>query len=125
MDNLIAVVGILFGSSGLATVISLFLQRHWNKKDAKEKQQQIDPEQFKALLNAEKLLMAYMVHYLGTCFIYQKYISLDEKESLHEMHDAYKALGGNGHLDTVMDEVDKLEIKAAHDVAESEGNNED
>ncbi len=35
---------------------------------------------------------------------------MEEKETLHEMHDAYEALGGNGHLDTVMDEVDKLQI---------------
>ena len=33
-----------------------------------------------------------------------------DKETLQEMYGAYKALGGNGHLETVMHEVDRLPV---------------
>ena len=50
------------------------------------------------------------IRYLGLCYIGSNGISLEEKETLQEMHDAYESLGGNGHLDTVMDEVDRLPV---------------
>ena len=41
------------------------------------------------------------VRWLGESYIIRGYITLDEKESLAEMYEAYKRLGGNGHLKTV------------------------
>ena len=35
---------------------------------------------------------------------------MGDKETLQDMHRAYKALGGNGHLDTAMEAVEKLPI---------------
>lgn len=93
--------------AGLMTIILAVLQRYWEKKDEKEK---IDPALFKALVAAQKVTLVDRVRYLGTCYIGAKQISIEDKENLKEMHEAYKALGGNGHLDTVMAEVDKLPV---------------
>ena len=38
-------------------------------------------------------------------------ISLSDKETIKDMHSAYKALGGNGHLNTIMEEVEDLPLR--------------
>lgn len=96
---------ILSGSvgAGLMTIISAAMQRHWKKKDDKD-------GSIKALVNAQKVLMIDRVRYLGGKYIQDGRISLENKENLRDMYAAYKALGGNGHLETVMHEVDKLPV---------------
>ena len=94
--------------------MALILQRRWKKRDKAEK---ITPERIAeierkldALVKCQKVMSIDRIRYLGLCYIGSGGISLEEKETLHEMHDAYEALGGNGHLDTVMDEVDRLQV---------------
>ena len=77
---------------------------HWLKKNDKE------DAKIAALIEAQKLIMQGKVDYLGSKFIAEGKISLRNKEMLRDMHKAYKNLGGNGHLDTIMREVDKLPI---------------
>lgn len=62
-------------------------------------------------MGALKVLMIDRVRYLGNRYIHEGSISLTDKETLQDMHRAYKALGGNGHLNTVMKEIDDLPIK--------------
>ena len=50
------------------------------------------------------------VRYLGGEYIARQEITLEDKENLRDMYAAYKALGGNGHLETVMAEVDRLPV---------------
>ena len=50
------------------------------------------------------------VRYLGSSYIHDGGIALEDKENLSEMYQAYKALGGNGHLSTVMAEVERLPV---------------
>lgn len=107
----------VIGSSAMATLVTLLneaVKRRWKKKDEGEK---ITPERIldierkiDALVKAQKVMSIDRIRYLGLCYIGSGGVTLEEKETLHEMHDAYEALGGNGHLDTVMDEVDKLQI---------------
>lgn len=99
------VVSLLSGSigAGLMTILLAMLQRHWAKKDAKT-------GKLEALVNAQKVVMVDRVRYLGSRYIKQKSVSLEDKETLIEMYNAYKALGGNGHLETVMQEVEKLPV---------------
>lgn len=59
---------------------------------------------------AQRVIMVDRVHWLGSSYIKRGAITLEEKENLIEMYNAYKGLGGNGHLKIVMDEVDQLEI---------------
>ena len=102
------------GGSGVSGIVTLILQRRWKKKDEGEK---ITPERISeierkidALVKCQKVMSIDRIRYLGLCYIGAKGITLEEKETLHEMHDAYEALGGNGHLDPIMKEVDRLQV---------------
>ena len=101
MDYIIYLLGIVFGSSGLSAIIVAILNHRWAAK--KGTSTKLD-----ALLEAQKVLMIDRVRYLGECYIIRGHITLDEKENLVEMYQAYKNLGGNGHLKTVMEEIDRL-----------------
>ena len=106
MDNTVTIiVAILSGGvgSGIVSIILAFLQRKWAKEDKNDKR--ID-----ALVDAQKVLMIDRVKHLGKHYLEIGEISFDDKENVLEMYKAYKALGGNGHLDTIMNEVDKLKV---------------
>lgn len=92
------------GCTGIFNLITVILQHKWSKKDKSD--QRID-----ALVEAQTVIMIDRVRYLGRCYIKDGEISLSDKENLKAMYRAYKALGGNGHLETVMEEVDDLEVK--------------
>lgn len=100
------VVAIFSGSvgAGIMSIILAVLQRRWAKKDKKS-------SQLAALVEAQKVLMIDRVRHLGSVYIRQGEISLEDKENLHQMYAAYKSLGGNGHLDLIMGEVDRLLVK--------------
>lgn len=91
--------------SGIMAIILAVLQRKWNKEDKED-------ARISALVQASKVTMVDRVTYLGKVYISQDRITLAEKENLEEMFRAYKALGGNGHLDTVMEEVNRLKVVA-------------
>ena len=90
--------------AGIMQIINTVITHRMKKNDKED-------ERMAALTEAQKLLMQDKVRYLGGKFIAEGKISLENKEVLKEMHKAYQALGGNGHLDTVMAEVDKLPIE--------------
>jgi len=51
------------------------------------------------------------LRYLGQLHIRAKEIDLDDRANLIQMHDAYHALGGNGNLDALMHQIEKLPLK--------------
>lgn len=93
----------VIGSSGVASIVVACLQRHWSKKDKGD-------ERIDALVKAQQVMMIDRVRYLGKCYIEDGHIAIADKENLVGMYNAYKALGGNGHLETIMAEVDRLEV---------------
>lgn len=102
--NFIGTIAIAcIGSTGLASVIVALLNRRWAKKDKKD-------DKLDAVVSGLKVLTVDRVRYLGKCYISDHEISLEDKENLREMYRAYKALGGNGHLETVMNEVERLPV---------------
>ena len=86
-------------SSSLTGLVLALLQRHWSKQDKQD-----------SIVSALKVLTVDRVRYLARCYIRDGDITLEDKETLQDMHRAYKALGGNGHLDTAMAAVEKLPI---------------
>lgn len=92
------------GCTGIFNLITVILQHRWSRKEKKD--QRID-----ALVEAQTVLMVDRVRYLGKCYITDGYITLSDKENIRSLYTAYKALGGNGHLETVMDEVEHLEVR--------------
>ncbi len=103
MEPILKIIGIVLGSSGFSAIVVALLNRYWTKKDRED-------DRLTALVSAQKIMMVDRVRYLGQCYINKGSISLADKETLLEMHKNYKALGGNGHLDTIMDEVERLPI---------------
>ena len=103
MESLIiALIGAVTGS-GVCGVVIACLQRKWAKEDTHD-------ERVDALVTANKVLMIDKVRSLGKKYIADGEIHLEDKENLQEMYDAYKRLGGNGHLDMVMSEVNHLKV---------------
>lgn len=104
MDFITAVILACVGSSGVASIVVALLNRHWARKDKKE-------DKMDAVVAGVKVLTVDRVRYLGKCYMIDQHISLEDRENLEEMYQAYKALGGNGHLETVMSEVRRLPVK--------------
>lgn len=102
MELVIGILGAGIGS-GIMAIIHAALERKWKKDDKEDAR--ID-----ALVNAQKVMMIDRVRWLGGQYIKQKCITLSDKDTLIDMHKAYKALGGNGHLDVVMNEIEKLPV---------------
>lgn len=102
-ENLIvALIGALTGS-GVSSIVVVLLQRKWAKQDKHD-------ERIDALVEANKVLMIDRVRWLGKQHIANGEIALEDKENLREMYNAYKRLGGNGHLETVMSEIDHIKV---------------
>lgn len=98
--TLLGFVAAVLGSGGLSAVILALMQRHWHKADKGD-----------AIVEVLKVLTVDRVRYLARRYIKDGDISLEDKETLQEMHRAYKSLGGNGHLNTAMAEVERLPIR--------------
>ena len=92
------------GCTGIFNLVTVILQHRWSKKDSNDKR--ID-----ALVEAQTVIMIDRVRFLGRSYLSDGVISLSDKENLQGMYQAYKALGGNGHLETIMAEIDRLEVK--------------
>lgn len=100
MPDVTSIVIACLGSSGLTAIVLAILQRRWSCQDKQD-----------ALVAGLKVLTVDRVRYLGRCYILDGKISLEDRENLEEMHTAYKSLGGNGHLETIMSEVRRLPVK--------------
>lgn len=99
MNDVVTIIIACLGSSGLTAIILAVLQRRWAKSDKQD-----------AVVAGLKVLTVDRVRYLGRCYILDEKITLDDRENLEDMYRAYKALGGNGHLETIISEVRKLPI---------------
>ena len=98
MEILALVLSAVTGS-GVTAIVLAVLQRRWAKQDRTDD-----------IVNGLKVLMVDRVRYVGNCHIKAQQITMSDKEALKEMHNAYRRLGGNGHLDPVMTEVEKLPV---------------
>lgn len=100
MTAIIQIVVACLGSSGLTAIVLAVLQRKWACQDRQD-----------AIVDGLKVLTVDRVRYLGRNYINNHSISLEDKENLQDMYRAYKALGGNGHLETIMGEIERLPVQ--------------
>lgn len=121
------------GAGIMALILAMF-QRKWSKEDRAEdksnEQKQATINDIKkdidklfkkfdevmainsAVVGAQKAIMVERIWYLGTCYITEKKVYMDDKVRLKKIYDAYKELPqANGDVDPVMEEVEKLPIK--------------
>ena len=89
--------------AGVMAILLAWFQRRWQKSDDRD-------GRLRALVEAQKVLMIDRVRHLGGSYMEAGSITLEDKETLREMYAAYKALGGNGHLATVMGEIERLPV---------------
>lgn len=67
-------------------------------------------ETVNALIVAERMILYDRIKHLAKAYIKRGYITVEEYEDLKRMHKVYHDnLNGNGFLDSLMEEVDKLE----------------
>lgn len=123
-DIWIAIIVAIIGSKALDSLINLFgdkVKRKWKKDDDAtssyvkridniESKLNVLTENQEAIKKSQKVTTRERIRYLGLCYIGAKKVTLEDKETLLEMHDAYEQLGGNGALDTVISEVNKLPV---------------
>lgn len=106
MEILNLMIGILGAGigSGIMMIILAVLQRKWQKEDKTS-------DQMDAQTGALKVLMIDRVKHLAKEYFKQGYITLEDKDTIKDMYNAYKKLGGNGQLNNTMEEIDKLEVR--------------
>ncbi len=69
-------------------------------------------ERILALADGVKYILYDRIRYLGQAYIADREIDFDDRRILNNMHKAYHTgLGGNGDLDTLMSEVNRLPLK--------------
>lgn len=67
-------------------------------------------ETVNALIVAERMVLYDRIKHLAKAYIKRGYITVEEYEDLKRMHKVYHDnLNGNGFLDSLMEEVDKIE----------------
>lgn len=108
------IIGLIFGFVQQITLWKL------NRKAAKEDKAEFNiEERIKALEDrvtglsiGQKSILHDRIKWLGMGYIAAHCIDIDDRRDLIEMHKAYHANGGNGNLDMLMEEVEKLPLKA-------------
>ena len=86
--------------NGIFTIVQMVIRRRWERSDK-------GSAQTKAL----RYLMLYIMMQTAKGHIRDGEISVDDRRQLHKWHDLYhNGLGGNGDMDKLMAEVDKLPL---------------
>ena len=109
----IAIIGGLLGGSAVAAVINQLGESIRQKRKRKYDTEDTESQDIKEIKNGLKWVMYDRIRYLGRAYIKEGKIDIDDRRILHEMHNSYHSgLGGNGDLDLLMSQVDKLPLKA-------------
>lgn len=109
MDNII--IAMLSGgaAAGIISVIGTYLT---NRQTHKYNQEDKESDSIKALKEAMKYIMLDRIKCLGQRYLRQGEICFEDRRLLNEMHSSYhNGLGGNGDLDTLMEQVNDLPLK--------------
>lgn len=108
----IAIIGGMCGGSAIAAIINQIGEAVRQKRKRKYDLADTESEDVKAIKAGLKWVMYDRIRYLGQAYIKDGCIDLDDRRILHEMHTSYHSgLGGNGDLDLLMGQVDKLPLK--------------
>lgn len=109
---IIAIVSGLLGGSAVAALINAISEgirqkrkRKYDKDDGRDRDNQ-------ALKDGLKWVLYDRIRFLGQHYIAAGSVDFDDRRILNEMHSCYhNGLGGNGDLDNLMSEVNKLPLK--------------
>lgn len=109
---IIAVVGGLLGGSAVAALINAIAEGARQKRKRKYDKDDGADRDISALKDGLKWVIYDRIRYLGQSYISSGSVDFDDRRILNEMHKCYHGgLGGNGDLDNLMGEVNKLPLK--------------
>ena len=80
-----------------------------------QKSKKIEYQKREANSNGTKLILFYMLQRLHTEYMYQGYVTYEQRTQFEEIYDAYHNLGGNSYGTRMWEDIKKLEIR--NDVA--------
>lgn len=102
----------VLGGSALAALINQigeYVRQRRKHKDATDDKEDSD---MKALKEGMKYVLYDRIRWLGQAYIAKGEVDFDDRRVLHSMHNVYhNLLGGNGDLDSLMQEVNELPLK--------------
>jgi hypothetical protein len=82
-----------------------------NKKSTEQRIKNIE-QNLNAVVEGQKYILLDRIRYLGCAYLKDGEVSFDDRRLLNMMHGVYHdGLGGNGDLDTLMEEVNDLPLK--------------
>lgn len=91
----------ILGSSSVAAIVTAIINAIISQT-----------KMYKLLVTADRIILKDRIKHLAKTYIVRGYIMSDELEDIHEMHNCYHDLGGNGFLNTLMKKVDDLECRS-------------
>lgn len=116
------IIGAIFGGSGV-TFLTFLIQRHDRKTDKRQKEYSELSRKISEIADAVKGQGHDRVVYLGGRYIQRGGITKDEYENLYDyIYLPYKALGGNGTAEKVMEDVKNLPIITQNEAYERDLN---
>lgn len=128
MEHLYTLLGTGFGA-GLVVIIQKILERKWTKEDRTEaKEDKLDKLEKKLeemdeklqelsedvghVKSAEKAILSDRIKWLGTRYLEAGEIEFEDRQILHQLHDAYHDdCGGNGDYKILMGDINELPLK--------------
>ncbi|MBQ7214326.1 MAG: hypothetical protein IJS25_07330 [Bacteroidales bacterium] len=115
---IIAVIGFLGGSAITAIINALAerarqkRKRQYEKEDSKTANIDALKADIDVLKTGEKWMLYDRIRHIGQKYIANGAVDFDDRRILNEMHVCYhEGLGGNGDLDNLMGQVNKLPLK--------------
>ena len=106
----------VLGGSALAALINQLGETYRAKKKRQAVKEDRHDDDYIAMKKALMYVILDRIRYLGQVYIKDGTIDFDDRRLLHEMHDVYhNGLGGNGDLDALMDEINRLPLKTKCD----------
>ena len=116
------IIGAIFGGSGV-TFLTFLIQRHDRKTDKRQEEYTELSRKISEIADAVKGQGHDRVVYLGGRYIQRGGITKDEYENLYDyIYLPYKALGGNGTAEKVMEDVKNLPIITQNEAYERDLN---
>lgn len=107
----IALIGALCTVLGYMFSYVTHKQDHkWKKEDFRTEEIKAQEKKLNAVVMADKVVIMFIIKYIGRDYLKEGEITLEQKETIADLHRAYKGLGGNGDLDTIMQELDEIDI---------------
>ena len=105
-DLTLAVGFAILASSGFWAFITVIVQKHLENKYSVSSRESVEREMLIGLAH-DRILS------LGMKYIQRGYITRDEYENINQyLYEPYSKLGGNGSAKKIMEELNKLPIKA-------------